>query len=141
MNSKDELPPVSDFVKTLLIVLLAEFAVCTAVNAVRQWLAPSSSAFLASAAEFTAFGMIAFVALSNIASAAMAAWFRDREEVRPFADVSIFVTASQTLLLLAVCASRGLVFNAAAALVCAAAAPLVALLAPGKLLRPVRPSP
>ena len=136
---KTGMPPVADFVKTLLIVLVAEFAGCTVLNALRYRLAFSENGTLATAIGYTAFAALAFTVISNLATVVIAATNRDEAAFRRYADISMFLTASQTLLLLSICAFRGMIFNAVAAVLCLAALPLIALFAPGKFLIPLDP--
>jgi hypothetical protein len=122
-------PSYAEFLKSLLIVLLFESAACTASNACR--FAFAAHATLGPIAATIALIVIAGAGLSNLASMCATHFVSLEEKFKPFAQTSFCLTASQTVLIGAICFSRGATVNAAVAAVSLAALLLVYRFIPG----------
>ena len=133
MKNADETPNIDDFVKTLAVILLAEYAAVTVSTALRPYLSSYSTAFPLGATVIALMqtGLLLAVLGTNIASMFCCVLFRKDPGLAPFAMTSLALTGAQTVLLVASVAFGPPLFALVASSLTAAA--LVAIyVSPGK---------
>jgi hypothetical protein len=134
-------PDVDDLVKTLSVVLLAEYAAVMGAVALGHHVAalPETPPLGATVASLMPVGLFLAVLGTNVASMFLAVLFRKDADIAPFARLSLAFTAGQTILLAVSVAFGSPDFALVACGLTAAALAGTLLWSPGKMLRPPPP--